>query len=248
MGRPKRVNYTYLFYRKLIKFLMVIFVILIPLAIFFMTCRLENITVEGNNHYSKEELIDMVINKSTDGNTLLLYTRYKYGEVESIPFVEDITIKIVDKNSVNIKIHEKLMIGSIDHMGGYFYFDDDGYIVESSNEKLDDVPFVTGLQFNKIVLYDKLVIKKQELFSVILNVTRLIYKYELDVEAINFNEDYEITLDFGNVKAQIGKRDTYDEQIAELQSIIPKANDEKIIIDLRSFKAGQDRVIARPYK
>jgi cell division protein FtsQ len=247
MSRTRKSDHTYLFFKSIIKFLVVIFIILIPLGIFFMTCRLENITVEGNNHYSKEELIEKVVNKSTDRNTLLLYGRYKYGEVDSIPFVEDVSIEIINKNTAKIHVYEKVIIGCIEHMGGYMYFDSDGYIVESSNEKVDKVPFITGLQFSKIVLYDKLEIPNNDLFLVILNITQLIYKYELDVNTIRFNKENEITLDCGNIKVLLGKRDTYDEQIAELKSLLPNAGNKKIVIDLRTFTEGQDKVIAKPY-
>lgn len=247
MGRPRRKNYAYIYYRRFIKFLLILIGFLVPLGIFIMTCQVKNITVEGNNHYDQDELIDMVFQKPTDGNTLLLYTRYKYDKVESIPFVEDITIEMVDKNSVHIQVHEKIIIGSIEHMGGYFYFDRDGYVVESSNETLDKVPFITGLTYSQIVLNDKLVIEKEELFSVILNITRLIYKYNLDVSSIGFNKENEITLVSGNLKILLGKRETYDEQIAELTSMIAKADNKKLIIDMKNFTEGQDRIIAKPY-
>lgn len=247
MSRTRKNDHSYRFFKLIIKFLVAIFIILIPLSIFFMTCRLENITVEGNNYYSKEEIIEKVINKSTDRNTLLLYGRYKYDEVDSIPFVEEVRIEVINKNTVKIHVYEKVIIGCIEHMGGYMYFDSDGYIVESSNEKVDKVPFITGLQFSKIVLYDKLEIPKNELFLVILNITQLIYKYELDVNTIRFNKENEITLDCGNIKVLLGKRDTYDEQIAELKSLIPNAENKKLVIDLRTFTEGQDKVIAKPY-
>jgi cell division protein FtsQ len=228
------------------KLLLICLLILIPAFVLFVTCRLETVIVEGSSHYTKEEIQQKIITKKTDGNTLLLYLRLKYGKVESIPFVEDIDMELVNKNTIKIQVYEKVITGCIEYMGGYMYFDKDGIVVESSNEKLSGVPFVTGLKFNSIVLYEKLEVQKEQLFNVILNLTQLIQKYELDVETIRFNTDLEVTLKCGDVKVLLGQRETYDEQIAELKDLLPSAIGKKLKIDMVDFKEGQDKIIARP--
>lgn len=245
--REKRVKYneSRILYG-LMKILIFCFVILVPGFILTVSCKLDNVIVEGSSHYSTEELKDKVITKKTDGNTILLYLRYKYGEVDSIPFVEHIDLNLVDKNSIKIHVYEKIITGCIEFMGGYMYFDKDGIIVESSTEKLDKIPFVTGLSFNQIVLYEKLEVQKAELFGVILNLTQLIQKYELTIETIQFNTDLEVSLHSGDIQILLGKRDVYDEQIAELKNILPKAKGKKIKIDMKNFTEGQDKIIAKP--
>lgn len=216
--------------------------------VLLFTSRLETVIVEGSNHYTSEELQEKVLTKKTDKNTILLYLRYKYGETSSIPFIERVDIEMMNLNTVTIQVYEKVVTGCIEYMGGYMYFDKDGIIVESSKEKLEGVPFVTGLVFNEIVLYEKLNIQKEELFDVILNITQLIYKFDLSADTISINQDNEITLDLGDVKVLLGKRDTYDEQIAELKNIIPNTGGGKMTINMRNFTEGQDRIFAKPDK
>lgn len=228
------------------KFLIFCLLIVILAFILFVTCRLKNVTVVGSSHYSDQELQEKVITKSTDRNTLLLYLRYKYGKVESIPFIEDIDIEIMNKNSIKIHVYEKVITGCIEFMGGYMYFDKDGIIVESSEEKLDNVPIITGLKFSKIVLYQKLSVQKDSLFDVILNITQLINKYELDIDTIQFNSDLEVILYCQDIKVLLGKKTSYDEQIAELKNLLPSAKIKKITIDMTTYKEGQDKIIAKP--
>ncbi|QHQ62056.1 cell division protein FtsQ [Anaerocolumna sedimenticola] len=232
----------------LMKLLILCLVIIIPAFILFVTCRLDTVIVEGSSHYTNEELQDKVITKKTDRNTILLYLRYKYGKVDSIPFVEDIDIELVNKNTVKIHVYEKVITGCIEFMGGYMYFDKDGIVVESSNEKLDEVPFITGLSFNRIILYEKLEVQKKSLFHVILNITQLIKKFGLKINTIQFNSNLDVTLYSGDIKILLGKRDTYDEQIAELKNVLPKAKGKKIILDMTDFKERQDEIIAKPLK
>ncbi len=230
----------------LMKLLILCLVIIIPAFILFVTCRLDTVIVEGGSHYTDEELQDKVISKKTDRNTILLYLRYQYGKVDSIPFVQDIDIELVNKNTVKIHVYEKVITGCIEFMGGYMYFDKDGIVVESSSEKLDEIPFVTGLSFNRIILYEKLEIPKESMFNVILNLTRLIQKFELNIDTIQFNSDLEVTLYSADIKILLGKRDTYDEQIAELKNLLPKAEGQKLTLDMKDFTEGQDEIIARP--
>lgn len=234
------------FSKRLMKLIIICLVIIIFGIILFITCRVDTVIVEGNSHYTEEEIKQKVMTEKTDVNTILLYLRYKYGKVESIPFVEDVDIKIVNKNTVKIQVYEKIITGCIEYMGGYMYFDKDGIVVESSEEKLAGIPYVKGLKFNQIILYEKLDVEKKSLFEVILNLTQLIQKFELDIDTIEFNSDYEVTLYSQDIEILLGKRDTYDEQLAELKNLLPNAKGKKIILDMQDFKEGQDRIIAKP--
>ncbi|WFR54998.1 cell division protein FtsQ/DivIB [Anaerocolumna sp. AGMB13025] len=246
MKEQREKHHNSAFLLGLMKLLILCLVIIIPAFILFITCRLDTVIVEGSNHYTKEELQDKVITKKTDRNTILLYLRYKYGKVDSIPFVEDIDIKLVNKNTVKIQVYEKVITGCIELMGEYMYFDKDGIVVESSDEKLPDVPFVTGLSFDRIILYEKLKVQQKSLFTVILNLTQLIKKFDIKVEKIQFDSSQEVTLYSGNIKILLGKRDTYDEQISELMNLLPKTKGQKITLDMRDFKEGQNEIIAKP--
>ncbi len=246
--KEQRENHNNAFLLGQMKLLILCLVIIIPAFILFVTCRLNTVIVEGSSHYTDEELKEKVITRKTDRNTILLYLRYKYGKVDSIPFVEDIDIELADKNTVRIQVYEKVITGCIEFMGGYMYFDKDGIVVESSDEKLDEVPFVTGLGFNRIRLYEKLEleVQKKSMFQVILNLTQLIKRFELGIDTIEFNSDLEVTLYSGDIEILLGKRDTYDEQIAELKNLLPNAEGTKLTLDMKDFTEGQDGIIARP--
>jgi cell division protein FtsQ len=213
----------------------------------YVFCSLNTVIIEGNTHYTEEEVKPQILTNKTDGNTLLFFLRYKYGRRESIPFVEDIDVKIIDKNTVKIHIYEKAITGCIKYMSGYMYFDKDGIIVESSNEKLANIPYIEGLKFSRFVLYSQLEVEKEELFDIILKLTQLIQKFELEVETIQFNDKSEVILVSGNNKILLGKRDTYDEQLAELKGILPLAKGQKIEINLKDFTEGQEKdIVATP--
>lgn len=215
----------------------------IPIGIFIYTFQLKNITVTGSMHYSDVEIIQRLLNTKVDNNTLIFYLKNKYFEEIKIPFVEKMSFEWVDINSISIKVYDKKITGCIEFMGDYLYFDKDGIIVESTSKRIEGIPLVNGLKYQKIVLSEKLEVQKEELFDVILNLTQQIEKYELDVDIISFNNEYEVSLDLGDIKALIGRRSTYDEILSKLKNIIIEAKGRKLTIDMRG---DQDYFIAKP--
>lgn len=217
--------------------------LILPAVIFITAFELKNISVTGSSRYNKEQIMDWLINSEADNNTLIMYMKYKYFTDVRIPFVEKISMKIEDRNSISIRVYDKRIIGCIEFMGDYLYFDKDGIIVESTSERLADIPLVEGLKYNKIVLNEKLEVQKEGLFDVILNLTQQIEKQKLEVDTISFNNQYEVTVDLGEIKAMLGKRSTYDEILAKLKNIAAEAKGMKLTIDMRT---GNDYFIAKP--
>lgn len=82
-----------------------------------------------------------------------------------------------------------------------------------------------------------------ELFNTIINLTQLIDKYELTVDTVSFNKNYEVILDCGDITVLLGKKNTYDEELSELKSILEKAYGRKITIDLSK---GTDNIVGKP--
>lgn len=236
---------------KLLTFILIITIVLI---ITLFTTKLTNITVEGNTHYSNEEIIELLKVKETDNNTLLFYLRHTYGTNEEFPFIEKIDIELVDKNQIHVKVYEKVVTGTIEYMDAFMYFDREGIIVETSNEKIDSVPIVSGLRFSNLVMHNRIEVDKPNVFQVILNLTQLIQTYNLEVNEILFTDDLEVVLYCDKVRVLLGKRDSYNEQIAQIPSLLASisedkekfAKDKKILIDMKDFEEGQDRIIAIP--
>ena len=233
-AKAKRIRHT----------VILLLVISILLACWF-GFQIKNITIVGDSKYTEDEIIDFVIGDKLDHHSLYLYYRYKYLDKEPIPFIQDINIKLVDKNSVKIYVYEKIVTGCIEFMGEYMYFDKDGVIVETAREREPGVPLVQGLNFSRIVLYEKLEVEKEELFATILNITRLINYYGVDVDAIKFNSDSEVTLVCSNHKVLLGKREFYDDSISQLPSLFEKAKDKSLTFDMEDYTLGSE-IIATP--
>ena len=224
--------------------LLVVFICLILI----LNGRLKNVVVEGSSHYTEEEIKQMLFDKPTDNITLLFYLRQKLTKGKEIPFIQKMDFEMVDKHTIKIKVYEKLVIGCVEVMGGYMYFDKDGIIVESSNERIETVPLILGLKYNQVMLHKPLEVQKSTLFNTILNLTKLILSHELPVQTIQFNSSYEVTLECDGNIVLLGNREVYDEQLAALASMVNFAGTKKYTFDLRNYSKDNTTVPAKPLK
>lgn len=216
--------------------------------IFILNGRLKNVVIEGSSHYTEEELKQQIFIKPTDKITLLFYLRQKFTKEKEIPFIEKMDYEMVNKNKVKIKVYEKLVIGCVEVMGGYMYFDKDGIILESSNDRVETVPLILGLKYNQVMLHQPLEVQKSTLFETILNLTKLILVHELPVQTIQFNSSYEVTLECDGNIVLLGNREVYDEQLAALASMVNFSDGKKYSFDLRNYSNDNTTVPAKPLK
>lgn len=193
------------------------------------------IYVEGNVHYTNEEIIDMVMDGRFSDNSLFLSMKYKDKGIENVPFIQAMDVTVEDKDTIRITVYEKALAGYVSYLGQYIYFDKDGIVVETSAEKTAGIPQVTGLQFDRVILHEALPVDKPEVFGEVLNITQQLDKYSMTADRIYFDSDYQITLVFGDAKVALGNDDYIDEKIMKLQYILPSLIGKKGTLDMREY-------------
>lgn len=181
-----------------------------------------SVEVVGNEHYSDKEIIDFIITKPYENNSIVLFLKYNNKTIKEIPFVEQMDVKILSPTSVKVTVYEKALAGYVEYLGHYMYFDKDGVVVEGSTMTTEGVPFVTGLNFEHMVLYEKLPVENEDIFLLVLNITQLLSKYDIVTDRIYFDIDYNITLYFGDARVYLGSSDYIDEKINEMHFLLPK--------------------------
>ena len=191
--------------------------------------------VDGNVHYTNEEVMDMVMGGRYGNNSLYLAAKYKDKGIEGVPFVEKMDVNILSPDTIRISVYEKALAGYVEYLGRYMYFDRDGIVVESSQESTSSIPQVTGLKFDYIVLNDYLPVENDEIFKRILDITQLLNKYELMADKIYFNSTYELTLFFDDIRVTLGSDSDIDQKIIHLKNILPNLEGKKGTLRMESY-------------
>lgn len=203
--------------------------------------KVENIKVEGNVHYTKEEITAMVLKDRLSYNSLYLSLKYRNKEIKNIPFIETMSVKVNSPDTITIMVYEKKVAGYVEYMGRYMYFDREGIVVESSETKTQGIPQVTGVKFDHVVLYEPLPVDNESIFQQILSLTQMLSKYEISTDKIYFNEAYEITLYFDQVRVRLGTGNL-EEKIMRLQLMLPSLTGESGVLSMENYSDDRKNV------
>lgn len=220
-------------------------IVILILCVFFLIMSrytIKTITVEGNVHYTNDEIVNMVMKNQLDRNSLYLSLKYRKKGIEGIPFVEKMSVNILAPDTIKIMVYEKAVAGYIEYLGKYMYFDKDGIIVETSDVKTEGIPQITGLEFDYVVLHEKLPIENQEIFQSILDITQLLTKYEISIDKIYFDQNNQMTLYFENIRVRLGDISNIDDKIIRLKAILPELEGQKGILRMENYVDGMKNI------
>lgn len=217
---------------------MILLILVLAVVGILKFCKVKTIHVDGNVHYSNDEVAQMVMEGPLGDNTIFLFLKYRDREIKNVPFVETMSVSIESADTIRITVYEKSLAGYVEYLDRYLYFDREGTVVESSQTATPGIPLVTGFSFDHAVLYEPLPIEDQSLFEKVLDITQLLNKYSLEVERIHFTPTGALILYFDNIEVDIGTDDFIDEKIMVLPDILSKLSGQKGVIDLTDYSSG----------
>lgn len=244
MEQEKERNYREVFP---LKYILVLLGILAVLAVgiwSYNLYRMKEIKIDGLTRYTEEEFLDMLEGNVLTSLTPLFCLTDTFFQQE-IPFVEKYEIEYVDRQTARVLVHEKRVTGCVVIMGRYMFFDKDGIVVESSDSAIEGIPVVTGLKFDEIVLYQKLCVQKESLFTTILEIARLIEQNNIPVKEISFGAGYDVTLYLEDFTVLLGKRTSYDESIHALAGILESLSGRTGTLDMQNYSKDNGDVILK---
>ena len=221
---------------RIVIFLGIINILLLGIYLLLTQYAVKNVIVDGNKHYSAEEIKTMVMNGYLGDNSLYLSMKYKNKDIETMDVI------VQSKDTIKITVYEKALAGYVEYLGRYMYFDNEGVIVEASKVTTVGIPQVTGLEFDYIVLHEKLPIENEQIFNSILTITKLLNKYDVICDKIQFDSNYNVMLGYDGVKVNIGQLENLEEKLMRLQYILPSLDGEKGTLDLQNYTSDKKTV------
>lgn len=228
----------------------VVLIILVIVAVgigafyyFISTRSVKTVYVEGNVHYTEEEIKQMVMQGFWGNNSFYLGMKYRNKGVENIPFVDVMDVSVLAPDTIKIVVYEKALAGYMEFMDSFMYFDRDGYVVETSNVRTIGIPQVVGLKFDSVVLGEKIPVEDDSVFEKIMNLTNLLDKHEIRADKIYFQTDLDITLYIGELRVMLGKATDLEEKIMLLPSLLSHLTEKKGVLHLENYTEDMDLTI-----
>ncbi len=197
--------------------------------------KVETVYVDGNLHYTNDEIKEIVMAGPLGDNSQYLSHKYKNKVRTDVPFVAAMDVSILTNNTIRINVYEKSLAGYVEYLGRYMYFDKEGTIVESSNVITRGIPKITGLVFDHIVVGEPLPVKDADVFYQILEVTKTLKKYELVAERMYFSDKKEMTIYFQEIKVLFGTDKLLNEKIILLKNLFPDLEGKSGTLNLANY-------------
>lgn len=235
--------------RKLIRVAILLVILLAFTGLLFFIeekFKVSTVYVEGNIHYTNDEIAEYVMTGPLGHNSLFLSLKYRNKGVDGVPFVETMDVSIQSADTIRITVYEKSMAGFVQYLDNYMYFDKDGIVVEASRNKTVGIPQVSGLKFDHVVLYQPLPINNIGVFDKILDTTQLLNKYNMMADKIYFDSDYQMSIYFGAVQVVFGSDARVDEKLMLLQTILDDLKGMDGVLDLSEYTEDSASVTFEP--
>jgi len=198
--------------------------------------------VEGNVHYSQEDIQDMVMTGPLGNNSLYLSLKYKNKEIKNVPFVDSMSVQILAPDKIRIFVYEKALAGFVKFMNSNMYFDKDGYVVESSQIITRGIPEISGLSFESVTLGQKLPVEDDKVFERIMSLTNLLNKYQLYPDRILFQQNGQEVLYFGSVRVALGEHVKMEEKLMNLPQFLEKLQGKGGILHLENYTGNNESI------
>lgn len=214
--------------------------ILIILNVFTIT----KVEVEGNHLYDEIIIKDAVLNDEYSWNTLYVFLKYAVIDTEKIPFIDTMEITMKDVNTLHIKVYEKGLLGYlyIPTINQNAYFDKDGFVTETSERLIPNVPQIEGLDCTEVILYEKLPIETTTLRQ-ILTLTQGLKRKELQPDRIIYGGTYEPVLKYNHVSVYLGSMELLTQKIARLDKILPSLEGMSGVLHLEEWAEENANIV-----
>ena len=130
----------------------------------------------------------------------------------------------------------------VESAGENVYFDKDGFVVETSQSIIEDVPEIQGIFCEDVVLYEKLPIDSTDLKDM-LTLTQTLKRNNLEPDAIIYGESDSPVLVYDNVRIPIGSQDLLTQKVERISKILPSLNGMSGVLHLENWTEETTNIV-----
>lgn len=222
--RKKRRRSVFGFIVVLIELILGIGIILaIVGAAAYYFCPLKDVKVEGTDLYTKDEIVEYVLDDEYCSNTVYAFVKNKVFPKGDAEFIESFDVAITGRNSLTITCNEKPIMGYVAlEDGRYIYFNYDGVIVEVSESFIDrGYMKVEGVTCQDPKVGDALNIGDDQV-GYLTSLIKILQKNDLMPNVISYDENGRITLSYETYRISLGSYVYLEEKIDRVLRILPE--------------------------
>lgn len=205
---------------------------------------IDEVTVEGTDLYTDEEIKDFVLDDEYSTNTIYVWAKAKRFPDRDTPFISRYEVKITGMKSINIKAVEKQIIAYIPNSDGtYIYVNYDGTVADVSNRYLEGYVVLQGVNCENPIKGEKLVMGERGETLYLLALVKYMQKYRLNPLAIVYDDKGFVTLILDDCSVVLGESTFLDEKVSRIEKIRSQLNGAKGEIHMENYSLVNTDII-----
>lgn len=186
--------------------------------------NIANIDVIGNEKITSDTIVSL--SQLQMGENLFKFNRVKViNEIKTNAYIENVNIKRKIPNKIEIIIEERKQDYNIEFLNGYAYINNQGYILEISEQKLD-LPVIKGISTSQeqIVEGNRLNDEDLEKLEVVIQIMNICKSYDLDKKVssidISNKSDYIMEMDEEKKTIHLGNNSNLSNKMLYVPAIL----------------------------
>ena len=218
-------------------------ILLIFVLVFFLGFRVTGVQVEGNSFYTDDQIKNMVLNAPIAKNSILAGFIDTEKSTKDEAMIDSITVSRVDRNTLLLQVKEKQMIGYIEFQGQCVNFDRQGIVQIITEEPLENVPKIEGIDVKEAVQGERLSGINTSILNTILSVGKMLEKMEDMPDRLAFNDLNQLVMYYGTIEVRLGDDENMDEKINRLVGILPELEGMSGILHLENTTEDSESMV-----
>ena len=225
------------------------FKVVIPLIIAVVTIiailfhlpafAIKHIEVRGQKKISSEQILEYA--RVNEGDNLLAVSELVIrNRIKDIPYIDEVKVIKNLPSELIIEVEEKVVSFFINYGDKYALLDEQGFLIEFSEEYPADLSIITGLETKEQELQKSKRVNSKDLqkLNVVIKILRSLKNKEMisKLTALNIEDLSEIILEFknDNKTVYLGKANNIDIQLETAKQIMEKNTNSsgKIFVDM----------------
>lgn len=218
-------------------------ILLIFVLVFFLGFRVTGVQVEGNSFYTDDQIKNMILDVPMAKNSILAGFIDTEKSTKDEALIDSITVSRVNRNTLLLQVKEKQMIGYIEFQGQCVNFDRQGIVQIITEEPLENVPKIEGIDVKEAVQGERLSGINTTKLNTILSVGKMLEKMEEKPDRLVFNDLNQLVLYYGTIEVRLGDDENMDEKINRLVGILPELEGMSGILHLENTTEDSESVV-----
>ena len=218
-------------------------ILLIFVLVFFLGFRVTGVQVEGNSFYTDDQIKNMILDVPMAKNSILAGFIDTEKSTKDEAMIDSITVSRVNRNTLLLQVKEKQMIGYIEFQGQCVNFDRQGIVQIITEEPLENVPKIEGIDVKEAVQGERLSGINTTKLNTILSVGKMLEKMEEKPDRLVFNGLNQLVLYYGTIEVRLGDDENMDEKINRLVGILPELEGMSGILHLENTTEDSESVV-----